>query len=90
MITVGVCMGCGRRLERGVVDVSCLEDEVPRFMAGTWEACCGWPVQELATARRRPYYDPWGDVWIGPSAPYPMVPTPEDLLRGAGLSVGWL
>lgn len=27
---------------------------------------------------------------IGPPAPYPAVPTPEDLLREAGLSVRWL
>lgn len=85
----GTCMGCGRRRERALVEVTTVSDLEPVYVDGSWEGCCGWPVQRMASPRRRPYRDPWGDVWIGPSAPYPKVPTPEDLLHAAGLSVGW-
>ena len=88
LITDGVCMGCGGPRERALADVSAMADLEPVYMAGQWDRCCGWPVQLIASPRRRPYCHPWGDVWIGPSAPYPDVSTPDDLLRHAGLLIG--
>lgn len=69
---MGVCMACGRHLHRARVEVTTIGDQVPQFIDGVWDGCCGGPVAECA---------PLVHAMEGPS-----VPTPMDILRGAGLA----
>lgn len=68
---LATCMGCGGRRTRGLVEITSLGEAESSFLPGRWEPCCGWPVQELASL-------------LGPVCG-PDVPSPEDLLRAAGL-----
>lgn len=70
----GICMGCGQELLRDRIEITTLSDDVPRFIDGQWDVCCG-----TAVALPAPSMGPLQDV---------PVPTPTDLLRGAGLWVG--
>jgi hypothetical protein len=60
-------------VHRGLYEVTTLSDRVPRFMPGGWNACCGYLVQIQTTC-------------LG-ALEGPPVPTPEDILRAAGLHV---
>lgn len=69
---LGTCMGCGRRRERGMVEITTMGEAEPSYIPGRWESCCGWPVATWVPGM--------GSQYLGPD-----VPSPEDLLRAAGL-----
>lgn len=73
-----ICARCGGPQHQDLVNIQALAEREPRFIPGHWDACegCGWTGQPVA-------------VQTAPSmalvAYGPPVPTPEDILRGAGL-----
>lgn len=86
------CRECGGPQMQEYVDTGTMDGR-RSWLPGRWDPCpaCGNMGQPMAYEMVAPYW-PARETGPqnGPAAPFPLQPTPEDILRGAGLTEGLL